>query len=353
VTPTSAPFERAAPRVSVVVPAYNRERYVGQTIESVLAQTFDDWELVVYDDGSTDGTRAVAMSYAQSDRRISVGHGPNGGVAVARNRGFELTNANADFVIFLDSDDLWEPDALATLVSVLDAHPAYVASHCVARCIDDEGQPLPGDDLAERSRDRRGFRGGRLVRLEPDEPTTFTDFVYHNWVVTPGTQLMRREIVARVGGFDPAVDPADDADLSIRISRHGDMGFIDRPLLRWRKHPDTLTNTSPRWRAAALRVRAKTLTDLSNTPAQRHATRLAYVHSVGLVWRDGRDAAGNHAYREAFHDCSKAVYLYQAYLRACVRLRARRTAHALQSFRNALISARAGGSSRVTAGPPR
>jgi hypothetical protein len=60
------------------------------------------------------------------------------------------------------------------------------------------------------------------------------------------------------------------------------VGFIDRPLLRWRKHPNALTNTSPHWRAAALQVRANTLTDLSNTPAQRQATRLAYLHSGGL-----------------------------------------------------------------------
>jgi glycosyltransferase involved in cell wall biosynthesis len=320
-----------APRVSVVVPAYNREHYLGQTIESVLAQTFEDWELIVYDDGSTDGTRAVAMSYAETDRRIRVGHGPNSGVAAARNRGFELTNADAQFVIFLDSDDLWEPDALATLARVLDAYPAYVGSHCLARCIDDEGRPLPGDDLEERSGDRHGFRSGRLVRLRPDEPTTFGDLVYHNWVVTPGTQLIRREIVALVGGFDPAVDPADDADLSIRISRHGDMGFVDRPLLLWRKHPQTLTNTSPRWRVASLRVRAKTLTDLSNTPAQRQAMRLAYLHAVGSLWRDGRAAAANHAYREASRQLLKAIDVYQAYLRATVRALARRTLRALQS----------------------
>jgi glycosyltransferase involved in cell wall biosynthesis len=311
---------RSIPRVSVVIPAYNREHYVGLTIESVLAQTFDRWELIVYDDGSSDGTFDVASSYARSDPRISVARGPNGGVATARNRGFALTDQNADFVIFLDSDDLWEADALATLVAVLDAHPEYVSSHCLARCVDAQGGPLPGDDLEQRSRDRCGFRGGHLVHLSPSEPTTFCDFVYHYWAVTPGTQLLRREIVARVGGFDPATDPADDADLAIRVSRHGDAGYVDRALLRWRRHPETLTNTSARWSTAALRVRAKTLTDPSNTPVQHRAMRLAYVYGVWSMVRDGCDALTRRAYRDSFHHVLKAGRLSLAFIRADLEL---------------------------------
>ena len=85
-----------APRVSVVIPAYNRQHFVGLTIESVLAQTLERWELIVYDDGSTDGTLDVATSYMERDPRIRVASGPNGGVASARNRGFSLTDQRAD-----------------------------------------------------------------------------------------------------------------------------------------------------------------------------------------------------------------------------------------------------------------
>jgi GT2 family glycosyltransferase len=319
-----------APRVSVVIPAYNRARYLRPTIESVMAQTFTAWEIVVFDDGSTDGTRDVAASYAAADPRISVAHGPNGGVAAARNRGFTRTDAEAEFVIFLDSDDLWEPDALETLVGVLDEHPEYAAAHCLARCVDDQGEPIPGDDLEEQTRDRHGFRDGHLVRVPPDEPTTFGELVYHNWIVTPGTQLLRRDVVARVGGFDPETDPADDSDLAIRVSRYGDVGFVDRPLLRWRRHPDTLTNTSARWGAAALRVRAKTLTDPSNTPAQLQAMRLAYLYGVGSMLRDGRDAASRRSYRAALHQGLRAVNLYQAYVRANITRRLRLAGSALR-----------------------
>jgi glycosyltransferase involved in cell wall biosynthesis len=312
--------ERDNPRVSVVIPAYNRQPYIGLTIESVLAQTFEPWELIVYDDGSTDGTLEVANSYKKRDSRIRVATGANGGVAMARNRGFALTDQCAEFVIFLDSDDLWEPDALSTLVAMLDAHPEYVASHGLARCIDAEGRPLPDDDLEERSRDRCGFHGGHLVHLAPSEPTSFCDLVYHYWPVTPGTQLLRRDVVARVGGFDPATDPADDADLAIRVSRYGDAGYVDRSLLRWRRHPETLTNTSSRWSTAARRVRAKTLTDPSNTPAQRQAMRLAYVHGVRSMMHDGRDAVTRRAYKDAFHHLLKSGRLFLSFVHASLEL---------------------------------
>jgi glycosyltransferase involved in cell wall biosynthesis len=317
------PPDHGTPRVSIVVPVYNRERFLGPTIESVIAQTFEDWELVVYDDGSTDGTFDVARRYT-NDSRIKVARGPNKGVAAARNRGFEVTDANAEFVVFLDSDDLWEPDALETLIATLDDNRQYVASYGLARCIDHEGRLVPGDDLEERSRDRRGFRDGRLVRIPPQEPTSFAELVYHYWMVTPGTQLLRRDVLARIGDFDPHTDPADDLDLAIRLSRHGDVGFVDRPLLRWRRHPETLTNTSRRWGVAVRRVRAKAHTDPSNTPAQRRATRLAYLHAVRTTWREGRDAATRRAYGDALHESLKAVHLFQAFLRADITLHTRR-----------------------------
>jgi GT2 family glycosyltransferase len=330
-TTPARPPRRGDPRVSVVIPAYNRERYLGPTIESVLAQTFESWELVVYDDGSTDRTLDVAMSYAAADPRIKVGRGPNRGVAAARNQGFALTAAGAEFVVFLDSDDLWEPDALQTLLAMLDERRDYVATHCLARCIDDDGRLVPGDDLEQRSRDRRGFRGRRVVPVPPQDPTTFAALVYHYWMVTPGTLLLRRDIVERVGGFDPATAPADDSDLAIRVSRHGDIGFVDRPLLRWRRHPDTLTNTSDRWSAAALRVRAKTLTDLSNTPGQRQAMRAAYLYAVRTMLHDARRARAKPAYGDAVHEALKAVQLGQAYIRADLTMYLRRAAFALKS----------------------
>jgi cellulose synthase/poly-beta-1,6-N-acetylglucosamine synthase-like glycosyltransferase len=307
-----------APRVSVIVPVYNRDQFVGDTIESVLAQTFGAWELIVFDDGSSDRTRDVADRYASGDGRIRVGSGANGGVAAARNRGLSLATSGSEFVIFLDSDDLWEPDALETLVATLDEHPEYVSVYCLARCIDTDGRFLPGDDLEARSRNRRGFRGGHLVALRSREPLTFEDLVYHYWMVTPGTHLLRRSVVERVGDFDPAAAPADDLDLAIRVSRHGRTGFVDRPLLRWRRHDQTLSNTSSRWNAATRLVRTKALTDPANTPSQRDAARRAYRLAVRSLVDETHDALGRRDRRAATRQAVKAVQLYLAYVWASV-----------------------------------
>src|SRR5579875_138818 len=97
-----------SPEISIVVPAYNAERYIGPTLDSVRAQTVAAWEVVVVDDGSRDGTRQVAEQYAARDPRIRVIGQINSGVAAARNRGWAATAPSSTYVTFLDHDDLRE-----------------------------------------------------------------------------------------------------------------------------------------------------------------------------------------------------------------------------------------------------
>ena len=290
----SAPTDDVHPRVSIVIPAYNRELYVGDTIASVVSQTMTSWQLVVVDDGSTDSTAEVATRAAANDPRITVLSGPNGGVARARNKGLDATDRRSEFVIFLDSDDIWESDALELLVKHLEQHPGQGSVYGLAKCIDDSGALVAGDDLPERMREREEYRGRSVVRIESDEPTTFAGLVRHNWVVTPGLHLIRRSILQQVGHFDPASDPADDWDLVLRLSRTADIGFIDRCVLLWRRHPDTLTSTSPRWRHAYLYVKRKSIHDPANTVAQRDVARLSFrqenlemLHTCQQVLRRG------------------------------------------------------------------
>lgn len=102
------------PKVSVIVPVYNSEKFLAKTIESVLRQTFSDFELLLVDDGSKDSSPSICDSYAANDNRVRVFHKPNGGVSSARNCG--LDNANGEFVAFLDNDDLYYPEFLQTMV---------------------------------------------------------------------------------------------------------------------------------------------------------------------------------------------------------------------------------------------
>jgi alpha-1,3-rhamnosyltransferase len=309
------------PRVSIVIPAYNAERFLAATVRSVQRQRFTGWELIVFDDGSTDGTLDVARGFADGDARIHVVEGANGGVAAARNRGFAATDPRSELVIFLDNDDLWEPEMLEVLVGVLDEHPGYAAAHCVARCIDGDGERLHGDDLEMNMRRRRGFRGEILVDVPADEATTFADLVHQNWILTPGTLLIRRAVAELTGGFDPSTVPADDWDMGIRVSRHGDIGFVDRPLLLWRRHDEVQSASSPHWRRAYFRVRAKSLLDLSNGVEHTHAARLAFLDTCRSTRREARDQIVQRRFGPAVRAILLTLQRYLLYAGAELRRR--------------------------------
>ncbi|GAB3680128.1 glycosyltransferase family 2 protein [Salinisphaera aquimarina] len=124
------------PKVTVLIPVYNRVRFIGDAIDSVLAQTFDDFELLLVDDGSTDGSQDTIRAHA--DPRIRLIENPrNLGIAATRNRGIEA--ARGEYLAFLDSDDRALPDRLARQVAFLDTHPDFAAVGSWIRWIDDSG----------------------------------------------------------------------------------------------------------------------------------------------------------------------------------------------------------------------
>jgi len=125
------------PTVSVVIPAYNAERYIGETLESVLAQTYRDFEVVVVDDGSTDGTREIVRGYGEPVRLVEQ---PNSGPAAARNRG--VREARGEFIAFIDADDLWLPEKLALQVPLFDDEEVGLVS-CRVQLVDGSGRPHP------------------------------------------------------------------------------------------------------------------------------------------------------------------------------------------------------------------
>ena len=118
------------PKLSVIVPVYNTEKYLRECIDSILAQTFTDFELILVDDGSTDGSGVLCDSLAQTDDRIRVIHKENGGLSDARNAG--LVQAKGTWLLFVDGDDYVEPDAMAHMQSLLEQHHAQII-HCCLR----------------------------------------------------------------------------------------------------------------------------------------------------------------------------------------------------------------------------
>jgi glycosyltransferase involved in cell wall biosynthesis len=263
---------------------FNSDRYLESTVESVIHQTFTEWELVLYDDGSTDRTVAISREFAASDRRITTAGGRHKGVAVARNDGFRHTNAASEYVVFLDSDDTWTPDALEVLVRAVDTHPSCPAAHALARATDMAGHLIDGGELEQHMRRRQRWDNGTLVDVSVASPTQFAAIIVHNWMVTPGTSIIRRSALSLLGNLDPSTSPADDWDLNVRLARLGDIAFVDRVVLNWRRHPDSLANTSRRWRLACFQVRKQSIREPSNTPEQR-ALALALLGADCKTWR--------------------------------------------------------------------
>lgn len=203
------------PLVSVVIPTYNRSALVQLALDSVLAQTFTSLEIIVVDDGSTDGTGSALARYG---RQICYIPQENQGESVARNHGIKC--ARGEYIAFLDSDDLWHPTKLARQLVSLRENPSVGLVFCQATKIDADGRVLPGPALGAES---------------SDMPLTFENLCRRN-LFAPSTVVMRRTLLDAVGGFDPAIQYGEDWDLWLRSVLVAQMQGIPEPLASIRLH---------------------------------------------------------------------------------------------------------------------
>lgn len=263
-------------KICVIVPAYNAQRYLPETMQSVQNQTVVDWELIVVNDGSRDDTGPLADRLAAEDLRIRVVHQPNAGLSGARNGGIAAASPDADAFLFLDADDMLEPGALTGLTALLAASPDASAAYGLARYIDGDGQPiLPG--IAEAfGRTRRSVEGGRLVCHPVKAATTFAMLAYRNSISTPGQVLLRRSALERAGLFDTALPPTADWDMWLRLTRHADMALLDAVVLAYRRHGENMSGKEEVMRPAELTLRAKLCHDETLPPALRQSAMAGY-----------------------------------------------------------------------------
>lgn len=197
----------AVPKVSVVIPTFNVARYVGDCLASVRAQTLSDWECIVVDDGSTDGTPQRIRGSA--DARIKLIAQSNKGVSTARNVG--LANASGTYLLFLDGDDLLHREALSRLSTRLDAHPEAVAAYGTVWAIFEDGTSYPQKPLH-----RRNFRSGNLLeRMIRGENSLLV-----------GTAMVRTETARELGGFRPDLRLSEDWEFWCRMAAKGPFRFV-------------------------------------------------------------------------------------------------------------------------------
>jgi glycosyltransferase involved in cell wall biosynthesis len=305
-------------RVSVVIPAYNAAKYLAATIDSVIAQTITDWELVIVNDGSQDNTVSLAEGYAEKDPRIRVISQENGGVAAARNTGLRQSKQDTEFICYLDNDDTWEPDALAVFIEALQANAEAVAVHALPRSIDSSGNLVQHDAMQDVCRNRYTVQGRRLVRLTPGSPTTFGAFAVDNYIMTPGISMIRREALAHAGEWDESLSGWDDWDMWLRLCRFGNMIYLDRVVLNYRLHENNLSKRVSYMKQRERAFYAKVFCWPDEIPARRdeliwgYKLRSRRVSGLRLQW--ARDCVKSGKIVPALKQVGHAVRLYIQYV---------------------------------------
>jgi glycosyltransferase involved in cell wall biosynthesis len=223
--------------VSVVVPFLNAEKFIEETIESVLAQTYRDWELLLLDDGSTDGSTDTALRYAeqlpgQVHYLDHVGH-ENRGISTSKN--LAIANANDDYVAFLDSDDIWLPHTLERQVATLNSHPEAAMVYGSAEWW--YGWTGSPEDIERDYVETHRVQPNALIH----PPTLLVLMLRENDVPCSCTVLLRREALTRVGGFEDAFRGLyDDQALWAKIFLSMDVFVAGERWARYRQHPDSL-----------------------------------------------------------------------------------------------------------------
>lgn len=281
--------------VSIITPAYNSEKFLAATLESVLAQTVQDWELVVVNDGSTDQTGTLAETFARRDNRIRVLHQANTGVSEAMNRGFAECNTDYQYCMVLDSDDTLEPSALEILINALETDHHAVAAQGKIRFIDSEGKPLTIPAFPSR---RRGIQRHRLKLWPVSAPTTFAVLAYTN-VIAANVIMMRRAKKAIVGNFDKNTGGMKDWDMWLRLSRIGDIIFINEVLLAYRLHENNMSKNFQLMRENALYVWEKMYRSADLDEQEKRLLKMGFrYHELYLAKRGFSSVTRNFSERK-------------------------------------------------------
>ncbi|MCA6364757.1 MAG: glycosyltransferase [Bacteroidetes bacterium] len=255
--------------VSVIIPAYNAAAFLAETIESVLGQTYTNFELIVVNDGSTDDTLQIAERYMY-DARVRCISTANAGVSAARNAGF--AKSYGSLVAFLDADDVWLPDNLLCKVNLLAQHPQAVLAHAPVENIE--------ADSTRTGVVNAGKEGNVLHELLSWS---------HTVVPGPSSILVRRKAVEQINGFDEALSTAADQDLFFRLAGIGSFVMCRNVLSLYRLHPHNMHRNIARMESDHLQVyrKAAIRNAFGNAAFKRRCFSNLYLILAGSWWKNG------------------------------------------------------------------
>ncbi|MDZ8052019.1 MAG: glycosyltransferase [Aulosira sp. ZfuVER01] len=220
------------PTISVVIPVYNGEKTIKRTIESVLKQNFNDLEVIVINDGSTDSTEEIIKSIP--DSRLKIFSYPNAGLPASRNRGLSL--ASCDFVSFIDADDIWTCDKLESQLQLLLVNKSAAVAYSWTDYIDADGEYL---------------RSGLRVKVTGD---AYSNLLLSNFLENGSNPLIRKEAFTKVGNFDESLRAAEDWDMWLRLASQYEFVVVPKVQILYRVTTNSMSSNCKNQETESLKV---------------------------------------------------------------------------------------------------
>lgn len=218
--------------ISVVVPVFNGEKTIEETINSILNQTFQDIEVIIINDGSTDATLETIKKI--SDSRIKIFSYPNAGLSASRNRG--ISQAKGEYISFIDADDLWTSDKLESQWQALQKNPQAAVAYSWTDYIDESSKFL---------------KSGRRIKVNGD---AFSKLLITNFLENGSNPLIRQNALEKVGGFDESLPAAEDKDMWLRLAANYEFVCVEKPQILYRTSTSSMSTNLKRQEAASLKV---------------------------------------------------------------------------------------------------
>ena len=218
--------------ISVIIPVYNGEKTIRETIDSVIKQTFDNFELIVINDGSTDSTLDIVNSI--QDSRIKVFSYDNAGQSASRNWGISL--AKGEYISFIDADDLWTPDKLESQLQALQENPQAAVAYSWTDWIDEAGEPW-----------------GRGIHIS-ESGDVYGKLLLNDFVANGSNVLIKSEALKEVGGFETSLIPAEDWDMWIRLASRYHFVVVPSPQILYRVYTSSCSGNIWKMESSSLRI---------------------------------------------------------------------------------------------------
>lgn len=281
------------------MPTYNAQPFLHDAVASVLGQTWTDFELIILDDGSTDGSLAIAQSFAQTDSRVKVFSQPNAGTALTLNRAIEF--ASSEWVFIMHSDDVMHPNRLERQLAFLDDHPELAVASSLVRHIDESGRVIGHDNSF------------LFTHEEIEEKVRLNKLIGFNHPAV----VLRKSVVQSIGGYRQEFWPAEDIDLWNRLAEQGHKILVQpETLLDYRIHGGSASIS----RAHLTRIKVRWLKDSMlrrrrNEPELTWEQFLALRRKYPLKRRINEERVD---YSQIFYKTAVGHFAKKSYLRTAV-----------------------------------